>query len=135
MLLAGTEGQRMFDNIAVTSNGDLVLQEDVGNNPRAGKIWFYDHESGALGELAAHDPARFGDAARAATPPFTQDEESSGVLDVTALLPHAADERVFLLDTQAHYPFGATGSAERQEVVEGGQLMLMYVAANGDWHL
>lgn len=135
MLLAGTEGQKMFDNITVTGNGDLVLQEDVGNNARSGKVWYYDHVSGALTEIAAHDPARFGNETTPATLPFTQDEESSGVLDVTALLPHAAGERVFLLDTQAHYGFGAAGSAERQEIVEGGQLQLMYVAANGDWHL
>ncbi|TDH64322.1 hypothetical protein E2C06_03015 [Dankookia rubra] len=135
MLLAGTEGQTMFDTITVTAAGDLVLLEDVGNNPRAGKVWFYDHQSGGLTELAAHDPARFGEAGRPATPPFTQDEESSGVLDATALLPHAAGERVFLPDTQAHYGFAAAGSAERQEIVEGGRLMLMYVAASGDWHL
>ncbi|MBD0272950.1 MAG: hypothetical protein ICV73_13620 [Acetobacteraceae bacterium] len=34
---------------------------------------------------------------------------------------------MFLIDTQAHYAYGAAGSADRQEIVEGGQLMLMYV--------
>ncbi|MDO9709300.1 DUF839 domain-containing protein [Paracraurococcus lichenis] len=129
-LLDGTEGQKMLDNITVAADGSLILLEDVGNNPRAGKVWHYDPATDALTEIAHHDTARFGDEATPPTPPFTQDEESSGVLDVTALFPHEAGEKVYLLDTQAHYAFGEAGSADRTEVVEGGQLMLMRVAAD-----
>jgi hypothetical protein len=51
---------------------------------------------------------------------FGQDEESSGIMDATSLL--GGDQRLaFLLDTQAHYGFSPT------EIVEGGQLMTMYV--------
>ena len=40
MLLDGTEGQQMIDNITVTNAGKVLIQEDVGNNgaprPRSG---------------------------------------------------------------------------------------------------
>ena len=40
---------------------------------------------------------------------------------------------MYLLDTQAHYPFGAEDNLDRQAIVEGGQLMLMRVGgAAGD---
>jgi serralysin len=136
-LLDGTEGHKMLDNMAVSADGTLILQEDVGNNPRAGKVWHYDPATDKLTEIAHHDVARFGDETTPATVPFTQDEESSGVVDVTDLFPHDRGQHVFLLDTQAHYPFGLAGSLDKQEIVEDGQLMLMTVdagAAQG-WHL
>lgn len=138
-LLDGTEGQQMLDNIAVAADGTLVLQEDPGNYPGAAKVWHYDPATDGLGLLAQHDPAKFGDFGVPATAPFTQDEESSGVVEVTNLFTHQPGQQVFLLDTQAHYAFGAAGSAERQEIVEGGQLQLMYVGGStglvGNGHL
>ncbi len=125
-LLDGTEGQRMFDNVTVSADGKVTLVEDVGNNPRSGRVWSYDPATDGLTELARHDPARFGSETSPATAPFTQDEEASGVLDVTRILGDA-DTRAFLIDDQAHYNFGAAGSADRQEIVQGGQLMVMYV--------
>ena len=125
-LLDGTEGQRMFDNLTVSADGRVTLVEDVGNNPRSGRVWSYDPGTDALTELARHDPARFGSETSPATAPFTQDEEASGVLDVTRILGDA-DTRAFLIDDQAHYGFGAVGSADRQEIVQGGQLMVMYI--------
>ena len=126
-LLDGTEGQKMLDNITVSADGTLVLQEDVGNNPRAGKIWSYDPKSDTLHQLAQHDVSRFGNETTPATAPFNQDEESSGVLDVTSLLGDHSGQSVYLLDTQAHYLFGTAGSTDRQQIVEGGQLQLMSV--------
>jgi hypothetical protein len=107
---------KMFDNIAVNEKGQVILQEDVGNNPRLGRVWMYDTTSGALVELAQHNPDLF-------TNPFvpgsnslpTQDEESSGVIDVSNIL----GEGTYLLDVQAHYPNA------NPELVEGGQLLLM----------
>lgn len=133
-LLDGTEGQQMLDNITVSADGKVIALEDPGNYPGASKVWEYDPKTDGLREIAQHDPARFGDFGRAATAPFTQDEESSGVLDVTELFTHQPGQKVYLLDTQAHYPFGAAGSADRQEIVEGGQLQLMYVGGStGLW--
>jgi hypothetical protein len=69
MLLTGTEGQEMFDNITVfTGRGDghtrVLLQEDVGGNARSGKIWLYDVTTSSFLEVAKHDPTRFGDGAQ-----------------------------------------------------------------------
>ncbi len=122
-LLDGTEGQQMFDNMTVGADGTLILQEDVGNNARSGKIWHYDPKTDVLVEIAQHDVARFGNESLPATAPFTQDEESSGVIEVTGLLGYTT-QRAFLLDSQAHYPFTGANAAE---VVEGGQLQLMTI--------
>lgn len=122
-LLDGTEGQRMFDNITVGADGTLILLEDVGGNDRLGKVWHYDPTTDLLTEAAEHDPARF----LTGAPGFlTRDEESSGIIEVTDMLGDA-DTRAFLVDTQAHYAFGTAGSTDRTEIVEGGQLEVMYV--------
>ena len=116
-VLNGTEGQQMFDNITVTQDGKLVLLEDPGNNAELAKVWFYDPTTNSLDQLGNHDPGRF---TPPGTAPFTQDEESSGVIDATAALGDA-HTRAFLLDTQAHYT-----NADR-ELVEGGQLQLLKI--------
>lgn len=126
-LLDGTEGQQMFDNLTVGQDGTVYLVEDVGNNPRNGKIWAYLPNSDRLVEIGQHDVARNGNETTAATAPFNQDEEASGIIDVTTIFGDA-NRLAFLVDDQQHYAFGATGSADRTEIVEGGQLLLMYVA-------
>ncbi len=123
-LLDGTEGIRSLDNLAVSASGKVVIQEDPGNSPRLAKVWHYDSGTDGLVQIAQHDPARFGSETAAAAAPFTQDEESSGVVDVTGIFGRDGGQ-AFLLDTQAHYPFGAPGSSGLADVVEGGQLMLM----------
>lgn len=119
-LLTGTEGYEMLDNMTVAGDGSLILQEDVGKNPRLGKVWRFDPASKKLSEIAAHDPARF---TKDAPGFLTEDEESSGVIDVTDLLAKASSRyadgrRYFLLTVQAHYNTNA-------ELVEGGQLVLL----------
>ena len=114
MLLNGTEGQQMFDNITVNGNGQIVLQEDIGNQPALGKVWLYDLASDELTQLAEHDPALFTPGA----PGFiTQDEETSGVIDVSSIL----GEGWYLLDDQVH------AASSDPELVEGGQLLAMHV--------
>jgi len=153
MVLDGTEGHFMFDNLTVDANGQVWLVEDVGNNPRSGRIWTYDPVTDTSYEVGRHDIARFGDgpanstqaglvADVPATFPFTRDEEASGIVDVTHLLGDA-DTQAFLIDDQAHYSivndprFSSDPVAQAragQELVEGGQLLVMYVDAvkNGD---
>ncbi len=104
----------MLDNMTVTEAGKVILQEDVGNNAHLGKVWEYDPGADRLSQIAAHDPSQF---LAGGANYLTQDEESSGVIDVTSILG-SATESVYLLDTQAHY-------AVAGDQVEGGQLMLI----------
>jgi hypothetical protein len=115
LLLNGTEGQQMLDNITVDANGKVVLCEDVGNNAHLGKVWQYDPTTDTLSQLAQHDAGRF---VTGGANFLTQDEESSGVIDVSHILGNAG-ENVYLIDTQAH--FAVSG-----EQVEGGQLQLIH---------
>ena len=113
ILLKGDEGHRMLDNMTMDRRGRVIMQEDVGNNPRLGKIWVYNVDTAELVEIAAHDPARF---TAGAAGFLTADEESSGVIDASKILGRGW----FLLDVQAHFPIPG-------ELVEGGQLLAMYV--------
>ena len=115
LLLNGTEGQRMFDNITVDAQGRVTLCEDVGNNAHLGKVWQYDPATDALTQLAQHDASRF---LTGGANFLTQDEESSGVIDVSHILGNAG-ENVYLIDTQSHLSVGG-------ELVEGGQLQLIH---------
>lgn len=133
----------MFDNLAVNaSNGRLLLQEDVGGSPHNGKIWEYDPStytgttnSGLLVMIAKHDPARFGDRAggvtTAATAPFSNDEESSGIIDITSIMAGSAlhkgnlGEAWYISSDQAHYG-GTVASGITNEQVEGGQIFVLH---------
>jgi hypothetical protein len=123
------DGQKvnMFDNITVNPrSGQLVLLEDVGNAAHNGKVWRYNPFTDALVQIAHHDRARFGDVNASATLPFSQDEETSGVIDVSSILGAGS----YLLVDQAHYPINTTtpnGFTNPDELVEGGQLLLMHV--------
>lgn len=126
LLLDGNEQGNMFDNITVDADGNILLQEDVGNQRHNGKIYVYDRATGLLTEVLKHDPARFGDNGLAATAPFNQDEESSGIVDVTALFTDASwyrSGKVFLSADQAHYKI------DDPAILEGGQLLLFTQAA------
>jgi hypothetical protein len=106
MLLGGDEdggtgeAYHMLDNMTINRYGQLVLQEDTGNNRYLARIWLYDIASDTLTEVGHHDPDRFGD----------------GVIDVSAILGSCW----FLLDVQAHYNPGDP------KLVEGCQLLAMH---------
>jgi Ca2+-binding RTX toxin-like protein len=124
----------MMDNMTVTDSGLVIMQEDPGNNTRIAKVWMYDptKDNGidplsGLTVIAEHDRDRFTNPsgptatpAPGSTTGFGQDEESSGVIEVTDMLGNG-EKLAFLLDTQAHYAFSPA------EFVEGGQLMAMFV--------
>ncbi len=111
----GADHPQMLDNIAVTAQGKVILLEDVGNNAHLGKVWEYDPATDQLSQIAQHDPARFQSGAANF---LTQDEEASGVIDISHILGNAG-ENVYLVDTQAHYANGT-------ELVEGGQLQIIH---------
>ncbi len=111
VLLDGTTGPKMMDNLTISKNGTILIQEDVGNQAHLGKVWKYSIASGALEVIAEHDPALF----TVGSPDFlTQDEESSGAIAMDDIL----GEGWFLMDVQAHYP-------QPGELVEGGQLLAL----------
>jgi hypothetical protein len=126
------EKVNMFDNIAVNAKtGRILLQEDVGGGAHNGKIWEFDPATNALVKIVKHDAARFGDRAGGvttpATAPFTNDEEASGIIDITAIMAGSAlhkgnpREAWYSSSDQAHYTSGATAAQ-----VEGGQLFLLH---------
>lgn len=111
-VLDGTEAQQMMDNIGIDRRGRIMVQEDVGNNPHIGKIWAYSIANDSLSAVGEHDSSLF----LSGSPDFlTQDEESSGIIDVSDIL----GDGWFLLDVQAHY--GIPG-----ELVQGGQLLALH---------
>ncbi len=114
-LLDGTELGNMFDNLTIDKFGHILIQEDPGNQSHNAKIWQYTIDNKTLKLLAFHDRNRFGDLNLTAMSPFTQDEESSGIIDAS----HILGEGWFLLDVQAHYPLGS-------ELVEGGQFLALF---------
>ena len=112
MLLDGTEPHEMLDNIAVTRRGQVLALEDVGNNAHIGLVWRYSIGEDTLNPVSEHDSDLF---APGGANFLTQDEESSGIIDVSDIL----GDGWFLLDVQAHY--GIAG-----ELVEGGQLLALH---------
>jgi Ca2+-binding RTX toxin-like protein len=109
-------GAHMFDNLTV-ANGHVIVQEDPGNNAYVSRMWDYDIASHSFTQIATFNPGQF----QPGAPNFiTQDEESSGVLDVTSLLGDS-DTRAYLFDAQVH---SATGNPA---TVERGQLDVMYI--------
>jgi hypothetical protein len=126
----------MFDNMAVMADGTLILQEDTGNNAHNAKVWKFNPSTGDMVKLAGADTTLFGDidpATGIVTPAaITQDEETSGVIDVTELLDREDDKVYSLLVVQNHMASG------NPVTVEGGQLILMAQPApeedNGDGH-
>ena len=123
-------GAHMFDNITV-DNGHVIIQEDPGGNDYVARVWDYDIASDTLSAIATFNPDQF---APGASQFITNDEESSGVIEVTDLLGDS-DTRAFLLDAQVHKSTGDPAT------VENGQLMVMYVdtpqltGGNGDDNL
>lgn len=123
-VIDGTGPTQMMDNITVNQKGNVLMQEDVGGQFHNGKIWELETKAGILTLLAQHDPARFGEIGVAATAPFNNDEESSGIIEISDLLQgtkwHQGGYRYYLANVQAHY--GISG-----ELVEDGQLLLLAV--------
>ena len=125
------EKVNMFDNIAVNEKtGYVLLQEDVGGAAHNGKIWDYDPASDSLFRVLKHDVARFGDVGVPATSPFNNDEEASGIIDISAIMAGSSrnkgnpDEAWYISSDQAHYTTGITTSQG-----EGGQLFVIHEIA------
>lgn len=114
--LTGIDGDnaRSFDNMVVADDGKIYIQEDPGNNAYIAKTWQYDPIANTWTQIFESDRARF----LTPTAPFNQDEESSGIIEITSILGRNDGKRYFLGDMQAHYDIPG-------ERVQGGQLYVM----------
>lgn len=125
---------KMMDNICADQDGNVFLQEDVGNNVRLGRVWRYNAKGGSVTEIGIFDSNRFISGAPNdidGTSGGQSDEESSGIIEVTPLFKgvdgyKTSKFRYYLMDVQAHYS-SVNGVALDAELVQGGQLLLMAV--------
>lgn len=121
ILNAKAIGAQMFDNLAVTGNGSLLIEEDPGNHPHLAAIWLFDPKTGKTEKVLEADPKRFLDK----NSPFyiTEDEENSGIIEITHLVQGASwaekNKRYFLGVMQIH------AKSDDAELVEGGQFYLI----------
>ncbi len=122
----GSGKPNMFDNMTVNEDGTITLQEDTGNAAHNGKMWLYDPVTGSFKIIVRSDTARFGDVVGGVfvpgSPTLTQDEETSGIIDITTLLGRNDGQKYGLFVMQNH---AAASGAFASELVEGGQLMLI----------
>jgi hypothetical protein len=108
------ERYHQLDNMTANERGRLVIQEDPGDRPYLARVWQYDIASDMLEQVAEADPERF----EPPNPePFNDEEESSGVIDMS----HILGQGWYLLDVMAHYPIPDT------ELVQGGQLLAIHI--------
>jgi hypothetical protein len=136
LLLDGSEPQfiNMPDNLTIDTAGNILLQEDPGNNLTRSRVWAYRISDAKLVNMLQFS-AKYFDKTSANF--ITIDEESSGILDVTkAMRSGAADKNsYFLLDAQVHATIAAsrpdiTNADSIKTAVEGGQVYLLTVS---DW--
>lgn len=141
MLLDGSEEPYLNkpDNIDVDGAGNVLIQEDPGNNDHVSRVVAYRIKDGKIATVAKFKDVYF---APGAAQFITKDEESSGVTEVTDFMRKSETDtrRYYVLDAQVHASplasrldlAGADAStkAELANMVEGGQLYLMTV---DDW--
>ena len=111
-VLNGTEGQKMLDNLGVDNHGNILLQEDPGNNNYRAKIYNYGISSGLKTTIFDSDSTRF---QTGGINFLTIDEENSGIVDIQGI----KGAGWFLSFMQAHYPLP-------NPMTEGGQLMALF---------
>lgn len=121
LLLDGSEAPFLSkpDNMTIDRRGNMLIQEDPGNNAHVARIVAYDIRSGTRGVVARFDPDLF---APGGSGFITQDEESSGIIDGASLIGRGW----FLFDAQIHK---ANPEADK---VEYGQLLALRVRRFAD---
>jgi secreted PhoX family phosphatase len=102
LLLDGSEEPYLSkpDNMAVTADGIVLLQEDPGNNNHVARIVAFRLKDAKLATIAQFNPDHF---AVGASKFMTTDEESSGIIDVTSMLAKPGDTtKYFYFNAQVH---------------------------------
>jgi hypothetical protein len=133
LLLDGSEPAflNMPDNLTIDKSGNILLQEDPGNNMTLSRVFAYRIKDAKLAQIAGFNAALFteGEAAK-----ITVDEESSGVTDVTDLLRKNAKDKnsYYVFVAQVHSTIAAarpdiSDKASIASAVEGGQIYLLTI--------
>jgi len=108
LLLNGGEAPFLSkpDNMTITQDGVIMIQEDPGNNAHVARLLAYRIKDGKLAVVAAFDPKYF---TTAGSNYMTIDEESSGIIDATSLLRKGNDKNsYFFFNAQIHTYSGVT---------------------------
>ncbi len=124
MLLTGSEGHEMLDNMTVDALGRVLIQEDPGNDVDAlgAKIWSYDISAKTL-TWVAYQKQQHGPEPNPAYDTYsTPDEETSGIIDASDIL----GEGWYLLDSQIHLDRSFKTPYDAQKLVEKGELLALY---------
>ena len=102
MLLNGGEAPYLSkpDNLTVTKDGIIMIQEDPGNNAHVARLIAYRIKDAKLAVVAQFDPKYF---TAEGSKFMTLDEESSGIIDVSEFLRKGNDTKTyFMLNAQIH---------------------------------
>lgn len=124
LMVDGAGPEQMLDNLTVNYQGNVLLQEDTGNQAYLGKIRQFNPSTKDLIEVARHNSALFDPNVASPLSLLTRDEESSGIIDVSNILGPG----YFVANVQAHYAINAAnprGFTNPDELVEGGQLVVI----------
>jgi hypothetical protein len=133
LLLDGSEPAflNMPDNLTIDKSGNILLQEDPGNNVTLSRVFAYRIKDAKLAQIAGFNAALFTDGAAGK---LTVDEESSGVTDVTDLLRKNKNDKnsYYVFVAQVHAPIATarpdlTDAASIASAVEGGQIYLLTI--------
>jgi hypothetical protein len=142
LLLDGTEPPYLSkpDNMTITKDGIVLLQEDPGNNAHVSRIVAFRPADGKLAPIAQFNSDYFD---KTGSKFMTIDEESSGIIDATSLLAKPGDNaKYFYFNAQVHTTGGYTSRPDlttktssgilkfNQKTLEGGAYYLLKVS---DW--
>jgi hypothetical protein len=139
MLLDGSEDIYLSkpDNLTIDNNGNILIQEDPGANDAVARIVAYRISDGAIGVVAKFKDQYF---KKGGAEFITNDEETSGIIDVTSFLRKNKSDKAtyFMFVAQVHSEpvkarIDVTSDAAKADLaaaVEGGQWYTMKVT---DW--
>ena len=142
LLLDGSEAPYLSkpDNMEISSEGIVLLQEDPGSNDHIARIVAFRPQDGKLAVVAEFNSDYFG---KTGSKFMTVDEESSGIIDVTSLLAKPGETtKHFYFNAQVHTTGGYTARPDltakstsgilkfNQKTLEGGAYYSLTIS---DW--
>ena len=137
MLLDGSESIYLSkpDNLTIDSLGNILIQEDPGGNDAVARLVAYNIATKKIATVAKFKDEYF---AKGGSKFITNDEESSGVIDVTSLLKKSSTDTnsYYVLNAQIHVsvakgrPDLTTETQAMKDAYEAGQV---YVLTIPDW--